>query len=625
MKTTLLDTINDPSDLKKLDYHELELLSNEIREFLIDSVSTTGGHLSSNLGVIELTIALHRVYNSPEDVFVFDVGHQCYTHKIITGRKNEFHTLRKNGGLSGFPAPKESKHDWFLAGHGSTSISAAIGLAQAKKLKNEPGTVFAIIGDGAFTGGMIYEGINNISSLNNLVIILNDNTMSISKNVGNLAHYFTKLRTSPQYFKAKSDVKSALKSTPVIGKGMTKSIQSMKSVVRRSIYHSTFFEELGLQYIGPVNGHNLPELCNLFQSIKTAQKPLFIHMETKKGKGFVLAEKNPGAFHGVSAINLRKLTDPDIAPGDSFSSVFGQALAAEADKNKAICAITAAMKYGTGLQYFKKRHPDRFFDVGMAEQHAVTFSAGLAANGMLSVPAIYSTFLQRAYDQVIHDVSLQKLNVLFAIDRAGLVPADGETHQGIYDAAYLSQQYTMPVISPSNYKELTFWLHKLINNFTVPRAIRYARGKETEFLKNKETVETEFSCIRHDPSAQQAIVTYGVEIEEAVKAAELLSERGMLVDVYQIMMINPLSKALISQLSSYHCILFAEEGIGQGGIGEHLALKIYTNGYRGDYIHVAVPENSVEHAEVSELRAMFGLDARGLCNRLLADGGKNEA
>ncbi|MFV0411635.1 MAG: 1-deoxy-D-xylulose-5-phosphate synthase N-terminal domain-containing protein, partial [Oscillospiraceae bacterium] len=315
METLLLDAIQSPADLKKLDFGELERLCNEIRNFLISSVSKTGGHLSSNLGVIELTIALHRIFNSPQDMFVFDVGHQCYTHKLLTGRRAEFASLRKAGGLSGFPSSAESVHDVFLTGHGSTSISAAVGLAHAKKLKNEPGLVFAIIGDGAFTGGMIYEGLNNIDHLDNLVLLLNDNKMSISKNTGALAHYFTSLRTSPQYYKAKTDVKFALDKTPLVGQSIKKGIQTLKTSLRRSVYHSTFFEEMGFQYIGPVDGHNLPALCHLFLSLKNIDKPLFIHLETTKGKGFKPAENNPGAFHGVSSFDANHITDPDITPG----------------------------------------------------------------------------------------------------------------------------------------------------------------------------------------------------------------------------------------------------------------------------------------------------------------------
>ena len=444
--TRLLDTIHSPADVKRLDFGQLQELCAEIRAFLIDSVSKTGGHLSSNLGTIELTVALHKVFATPSDKFVWDVGHQCYTHKILTGRREGFDRLRMLGGISGFPSPRESEHDAFIAGHGNTSLSAAIGMAQAKKLRHEPGKVIAVVGDGAFTGGMIYEGMNNIRSLNNLIVVLNDNKMSISKNVGSVAQYLTQLRTSPRYFKAKRDVESLLDSTPVVGGAIKAGIQTVKSAFRRSLYHSTMFEEMGFQYVGPVDGHDVKELSMLFDAYRQEQSaPLFVHVLTIKGKGFTPAEQNPGEFHGVSAFDVNHLTDPDVAPDSSFSTVFGQQLAQLAGQDERICAITAAMKYGTGLQYFYKQHKSRFFDVGMAEQHAVTFAAGLAANGMRPVVSIYSTFLQRGYDQIIHDVNLQRLSVLFAVDRAGLVPGDGETHQGIYAVSYT--HLTLPTIA----------------------------------------------------------------------------------------------------------------------------------------------------------------------------------
>ncbi|MDD3429866.1 MAG: 1-deoxy-D-xylulose-5-phosphate synthase, partial [Oscillospiraceae bacterium] len=409
----ILDTVNSPKDLEPLNVSQLNTLSEEIRAFLIESVSQTGGHLSSNLGTVDLTLALHKVFHAPQDKLVFDVGHQCYTHKILTERKNLFHTLRQKGGLSGFPSPKESQYDAFNAGHGNTSISAAIGIARAKKLKGEIGTVIAIIGDGAFTGGMVYEGINNIDTLDNLIVILNDNEMSISKNVGALARYFTSLRTSPRYYHAKKNIEGFLNGLSGVGHAVKDVLVHMKTLMRQCIYEkSTFFEELGFQYVGVVDGHNIEEMLALFKNARAQQnRPLFIHIVTKKGKGFKPAEKNPGEFHGVSAFDIHEAIDtfessetnnPDISPADSFSNIFGQKLAELAVNNKKICAITAAMKYGTGLQFFYKQHKKRFFDVGMAEQHAVTFAAGLAQEGLLPVVAIYSTFLQRSYDQIIH-------------------------------------------------------------------------------------------------------------------------------------------------------------------------------------------------------------------------------
>ena len=459
MKYPYLDKIQKNGDVKKLPQQELPLLCEDIRNFLIESVSSTGGHLSSNLGVVELTVALHRALTLPQDKILFDVGHQCYTHKLLTGRREGFAHLRQVDGLSGFPSPQESDCDTFIAGHGSTALSTAIGVARAKKLKKEPGKVVAIIGDGAFTGGMVYEGMNNVSNLNNLIVVLNDNKMSISKNVGQMANYLTKLRTDPKYFRVKAHMETALGCIPAVGTALVEVLQEGKKIIRRGIYHSTMFEEMGFQYVGPVDGHDVTELTRIFTNLQEQYSPVFLHIVTQKGKGLKPAEENPGEFHSVSAFDLDHLTNPEMSPKDSFSNRFGNKLAALGREVPNLCAITAAMKYGTGLNFFYRAIPERFFDVGMAEEHAVTFAAGLASQGMLPVVAIYSTFFQRAYDQMIHDVNLMHLDVLFAVDRAGLVPGDGETHQGIYDTGYFSQ-IGIPVYSPCNYAELeTGWKH----------------------------------------------------------------------------------------------------------------------------------------------------------------------
>lgn len=612
--------IQSPADVKRLTFTQLNDLCAEIRAFLIDSVSKTGGHLSSNLGTIELTVALHKVFSTPSDKIIWDVGHQCYTHKILTGRKDAFARLRMLDGLSGFPSPAESEHDAFIAGHGNTSISAAIGIAQAKKLRHEPGKVIAIVGDGAFTGGMIYEGMNNIRNLSNLIVILNDNKMSISKNVGSVAQYLTQLRTSPRYFKAKRDVESLLDSTPVVGGVIKTGLQSIKSAFRRSLYHSTMFEEMGFQYVGPVDGHDVRELSVLFNAYRQEQSaPLFIHVLTVKGKGFTPAEQNPGEFHGVSAFDVNHITDPDIAPDSSFSTVFGQRLAQLAEQDERICAITAAMKYGTGLQYFYKQHKSRFFDVGMAEQHAVTFAAGLAANGMLPVVSIYSTFLQRGYDQIIHDVNLQHLNVLFTVDRAGLVPGDGETHQGIYDAAFFSQIDGFTVVSPCNYAELAYWLETLLRQ-TGPRALRYPRGAEDEMLAALPCTGRAFDVFKAPQPASAALVTYGALTKEALAAAQIAAEQNVPVDVYKLTVIHPLPDELCEALSHYSKIVFAEESVRHGGIGEHLAAALLEQGARVQYRHIAVPGDRLTHATVPELRTRFGLDAASLASQFVQQG-----
>lgn len=610
-----LEHISSPKDVKKLDIPSLEILCSEIRTFLIDKVSSTGGHLSSNLGTVELTVALHKSFFSPTDQFVFDVGHQCYTHKIITGRKDAFDTLRMEHGLSGFPSVKESPHDPFVSGHGSNSISAAIGLARAKKLKKEPGYVIAVIGDGAFTGGMVYEGINNIDTLDNLIVILNDNTMSISKNVGAIARYLTTLRTDPRYCQVKKDVKGFLDRIPLIGKPIRQGVQHSKSLLRRSIYKSTLFEEMGFQYVGPIDGHNLTELCNIFENLKGYDRPIFIHAMTVKGKGFAPAEENPGAFHGVGTFNAKTVADPDIAPSDSFSVELGKELTALANQNEKICAITAAMKYGTGLNFFAKAHRSRFFDVGMAEQHAVTFGAGLANGGMQPAVCIYSTFLQRSFDQIIHDIILQQANVLLAVDRAGLVPNDGETHQGIYDAAYLSEQ-GVPVYSPCNYQEMRYWLGVLIEK-KGPKALRYPRGKESTKLSELGCTGQEYDCIHpKNGQATTALITYGTLTEEALSAQEKLESDGILTDVYKLCRIYPLPQGLLANLMRYSRLVFAEETVYTGGIGQQLGSALAENNYRGNYKVVAVHEKNLDHATVPQLRRQLGMDADSLAKCL---------
>lgn len=613
MDTPLLDSISCPQDLKHLNDEETLALCSEIREFLIESVSQTGGHLSSNLGTIELTVALHKALSSPEDQLVFDVGHQCYTHKLLTGRKEQFAQLRKLDGLSGFPAPKESEHDAFIAGHGNTSISVAVGIARAKKLKGEPGKVVALVGDGAFTGGMIYEGMNNIGTLNNLIVLLNDNKMSISKNVGQMARYLTVLRTDPRYSRVKAHMETVLEAIPLVGSSIVNILQSCKRIVRRQLYHSTMFEEMGFQYVGPVDGNDVNALTELFHNLRDQTTPLFIHAVTVKGKGFQAAEENPGEFHGVSAFDPEHVLDPELAPKASFSTAFGKQLVELAEKDTRICAITAAMKYGTGLQFMYRRFPERFFDVGMAEQHAVTFAAGLASKGMLPVVAIYSTFLQRAYDQMIHDVKLMDLDVILAVDRAGLVPGDGETHQGIYDPVYFSQ-IGIPVISPCNYAELHYWLPKLILEWNGPRAIRYARGSESEVLSKLECTGQLFDVIQNKNNAKTAIVTYGSLIEDAIHAAQMMEQQGITVDVVKLVQIFPLAQNLLDCLKQYETILFAEECVA-GGIGTQLGEKLLENNWHGIYRHSFV-QGDLPHANVPQMKQRLGLDAEGLVKTL---------
>ena len=616
MKYVYLDKIQATGDVKNLPQQELPLLCEDIRSFLIESVSATGGHLSSNLGVVELTVALHRALNLPQDKILFDVGHQCYTHKLLTGRRAGFAQLRQRDGISGFPAPQESECDTFIAGHGSTALSTAIGVARAKKIKGETGKVVAIIGDGAFTGGMVYEGMNNVSTLNNLIVVLNDNKMSISKNVGQMANYLTKLRTDPKYFHAKARMETALEKIPAVGSELVKVLQEGKKLIRRGIYHSTMFEEMGFQYIGPVDGHDVLELTRILTNLSEQYSPVFLHIVTRKGKGLKQAEDNPGEFHSVSAFDLDHLTNPEMSPKDSFSTRFGTRLAELGADVPNLCAITAAMKYGTGLNFFYHNIPERFFDVGMAEEHAVTFAAGLASQGMLPVVAIYSTFFQRAYDQMIHDVNLMKLNVVFAVDRAGLVPADGETHQGIYDPGYFSQ-IGIPTFSPSNYAELEYWLEQLIKTMQGPRAIRYARGEEKPALAALGCTGNPYDFIRRTADACTVLVSYGAESEEILRAADLLEQQGVAADCCKLVQIFPLPEGLCEELSRYQTILFAEEAVTSGGIGQQLCTALHQTGWRGTFLLRGVDNTHLLHATVPQLREDQGLDAPALAELVI--------
>ena len=610
--TPLLDAIRGPEDLKRLTEKQVVQLCGEIRSFLVDSVLHTGGHLASNLGAVELTVALHRVLNSPQDKIVFDVGHQCYTHKLLTGRKAGFARLRQRDGISGFPNPRESSHDAFVAGHGNTALSLAIGMAWAKKLKNEPGWVVAIIGDGAFTGGMIYEGMNNISSLNNLMVILNDNGMSISKNVGAMARYLTHLRASPEYFRANQYLSGVLSRVPLIGEPVHWFLSRAKTIVRRTMYDSTMFENMGFQYLGPLDGHKVLELEQTLRNITVRSGPLFLHVVTTKGKGYPPAEQNPGEFHGVSAGSQGYVPDPEVAAPASFSTVFGKALCEAASADKKICAITAAMKYGTGLQFFGHAYRDRFFDVGMAEQHAVTFAAGLASQGMTPVAAIYSTFLQRAYDQILHDVCLLRVKVIFAIDRAGLVPADGETHQGIYDPAFLSEA-GIPIYSPSNYAELCYWLVQLVGpRYTGPQALRYPRGGESAALARYGCTGRAFDFLTGQPEADTVLVSYGSEVEDVLAAGAALEAQGIPCRVCKLVKIFPFTDEFLHAIEHFDAILFAEECVCAGGIGQQLVARLTEDGWRGTFIHRAVDNTKLTHATVPELKELQGLDAASL-------------
>lgn len=573
----LLKTIHDPEDLKKLSIEQLDELAKEVRTFLIQSLSQTGGHLASNLGVVELTLALHYVFKSPEDKFIWDVGHQAYVHKILTGRRAEFKNLRQMDGMSGFPKRHESKHDVFETGHSSTSISAALGMAKARDLKDEHHQVIAIIGDGALTGGMAFEALNNAGRDNtHLIVILNDNEMSISKNVGGLGKYLNKLRSSKDYLKVKEEVEDVLHKVPVVGEQMVRTIRKTKESVKSFIIENTLFEQLGFTYLGPVDGHDTLELIQILNNAKDMKGPILIHVKTKKGKGYAWAEEKPSRFHGVSPFDIRTGESKSVATKESFSEAFGRNLLNLADSNNQVVAITAAMPEGTGLLEFAKAYPRRFFDVGIAEQHAVTFAAGMASEGYKPVVAIYSSFLQRAYDQILHDVCLQNLNVIFAIDRAGLVGEDGATHQGIYDIAFLSSMPNMTILSPKMTEEMEDALEYALKH-EGPIAIRYPRGTTQIEQKYKNDFENlEFKTLKSGHT--MAILAVGRMVETALKVAEKLKEKSYYIAVIEAPCICPVDLKQIEKLADDYDYLFTlEDGIIQGGFGEkvfaHLAIS----------------------------------------------------
>lgn len=606
----LIDKINSPKDIKNLSFEELERLCAQIRAFLIDNISKTGGHLASNLGVVELTVALHKVFNAPSDSIVWDVGHQTYVHKILTGRKDKFDTLRQLNGISGFTNPKESPYDEFLTGHSSTSVSAALGIAKANALLKNDFKSIAIIGDGALTGGMAFEALNNAGrSEENIIVILNDNEMSISRNVGGMAKYLSKLRSAPVYFAIKDKTYNLLKKVPLIGKGIVKLIIAWKTALKDILYHSTMFEEMGFVYLGPADGHNLKNLCELLVRASTINKPVLLHINTVKGKGYTYAEENPTDYHGISKFD--KVNGVSSLNGNiDFSGIFGEKLCELAEKDEKICAVTAAMTTGTGLKSFEDKFKNRFFDVGIAEQHAVTFSAGLAKKGFIPVFSVYSSFLQRAYDQLLNDVYLQNLKVVLAIDRAGITGEDGETHQGIYDTAFLNTIPKIKIFSPSNYNELREMLNNAVYETDGLSAVRYPKGAQDIDAENSGYDGSIYKLIK-TPSSKILIITYGRLYYNAVRAVSILKEKGIVADILKLNIIKPIEKSVKDIISKYDKIVFFEEGIENGGIGEtvgaiaaNLDKKYYLKGIKG----------AVQHGSVQELLFICGLDEKSMAD-----------
>lgn len=606
MEYKLLSKIKSPNDVKKLNYDEISLLCQEIRDCIVSTVSKNGGHLASNLGAVELTVALHRSFSSPEDALIFDVGHQSYTHKLLTGRFDKFSTIRTENGLSGYMRPDESEHDPFITGHSSNSISAAYGIYRAKKLKGENGTAVAIIGDGAMTGGMAYEALNNAGSgRSNFIVVLNDNKMSISRNVGALARSLTKMRNKPHYHHFKFALSRFLLAIPLIGKPLNNAIFTVKEAVKELIYHENIFSALGFNYLGPVDGHNVKAMEQLFEVAKTYSRPSVIHVITTKGKGYAYAESSPRDYHGVSAFDIDK--GAKFSGKRTYSDVAGATLCKIAEKDEKVCAVTAAMAAGTGLTEFAGRFKSRFFDVGIAEEHAVTFAAGLASAGLKPYFAVYSSFLQRGFDQVIHDIAIGNFPVCLLIDRAGIVGEDGETHQGLFDVSFLTSVPGMTVYSPTYYDELEMDIELSAQSDKFV-AIRYPRGCEKSGAEKE--ISGDYTVF--EGSGEKAIVTYGRIFQNALEAQKKLPD----VTLIKLNKIYPVSDSLINEMQKYKELHFFEEGIKNGGIAELCAARLLENGYGGKYIIHAIDNKFVPTAAVSAALKNAGLDTESMINAL---------
>ena len=613
----VLEKIKKPNDIKKIPKESMDLLAQEIRDFLIENISETGGHLAANLGAVELTMALHLVMDFPEDKLIFDVGHQSYTHKILTGRKNEFPTLRKFGGLAGFPKTKESACDAFNTGHSSTSISAGLGMAMARTLQGKTNTVVSVIGDGSLTGGMAYEALNNAAKAETpFIIVLNDNNMSISENVGGVSSYLNQIRTTEAYLDLKEDVKKKLKTVPK-GKNMIHRIQSVKSGVKQLVIPGMYFEDMGITYLGPVNGHDIPAMVKVLKEAKRCKTPVLVHVLTQKGRGYAPAERHPARFHGAepfdieTGLPLHKRTTPN------YTDIFSTVMCKLGDNNPKVVAITAAMPDGTGLKRFRNMYPDRFFDVGIAEQHAVTFAAGMAASGMRPVVAIYSSFLQRAYDQILHDVCIQKLPVVFAIDRAGIVGSDGETHQGIFDLSYLSEMPNMTVMAPKNKWELADMIRYSVE-FDGPIAIRYPRGQAFEGLyENRPAIEYgKAEWIYEEKDI--CLIAVGSMVKTALQVRDELAKQGKKASILNARFVKPIDEEAIETACKNHkLIVTMEENILTGGYGEAVRLYMDSIKTKAKLLNIAIPDTFVEHGKPDELLHMLKMDAEGITQRIL--------
>ncbi len=606
----LLEHIQSPQDVKALGERELQTLCGEIRETLIQTVSETGGHLASNLGVVELTVALHREMNCPDDSIVWDVGHQCYTHKLLTGRYGRFHTLRQHGGISGFPNPKECDCDAFVAGHSSTAVSAASGQARANTLLHNRHYAVAVIGDGAMTGGLAYEGLNSAGhSGDRLIVILNDNRMSISRNVGFVARHLATLRSRTHYIRFKRRVSAVLEHLPLIGKPLYRLILRIKLNMKYALYDSsTMFEDMGFYYFGPIDGHNLHDLSEALKAAKAVEKPVLLHVETVKGKGYAYAVRRPDRYHGVGGFDID--SGETLSGGDSFSSVFGEEMTRLAAEDPRIFALTAAMKDGTGLSRFAELFPERFADVGIAEEHAVTFSSGMATKGMLPVFAVYSTFLQRCYDQILNDTAIMNNHIVLAIDRAGIVPDDGTTHQGLFDVAFLQTIPHTTVYAPSGFAELRQCLTQALYHTEGIAAVRYPKGGESDGAGDTAADYAPYR-FEEDPGADMLLITYGRLYGEVCRAVRQLRERGTRVSVLKLTRVCPIDPVCVTRAGAYRRVIFAEEGTRCGGVGEHFGSLLLQQGLTPDYTVRAV-DGFIPTCKTAEGLQLAGLDAESL-------------
>ncbi len=605
-----LSKIHSPADIKQLDKKELTALCEQLRQTMIDTVSANGGHLASNLGVVELTVALHSEFTTPHDVFVWDVGHQCYPHKLLTDRYADFGTLRQKDGVSGFPKPSESEHDSFITGHSSTSISAANGIAKAKALTGDDGYTVAIIGDGALTGGLAYEGLSNAGrSDDRLIVILNDNKMSISRNVGFVSRYLTQLRSKVRYVRWKQRITNGLTRIPLIGKPINRLAHDWKKKMKRSLFtHTSFFENMGFHYMGPVDGHDLGDLMQALRAAKSVDRPVVLHVATVKGKGYAFAEKNPDTYHGISHFDSREGAVATSSP--TFSSTFGETMCRLAAEDDRIVAITAAMIKGTCLEPFAAQYPTRFFDTGIAEEHAVTFASGMGAGGLLPVFAVYSSFLQRSYDQLINDTSIMNNHIVLAIDRAGVVPEDGETHQGIYDVAMLRSIPHTTIFAPSTFKELERHLRQALYDTDGIAAVRYPKGGEHPLLADYEPSYQPY-VLTEGKNKKLLLVTYGRTYGEVLSARRRLQQNGCYPAVLKLNRIHPIEEDVIAKMAEYDCVLFFEEVSRTGSVGEYVGNRLAQTGYTGHYAVKAI-DTLIGACTTEQGLQTVGLDAAGI-------------